>query len=515
LPNFNVLHDPWIPVRNLYGQPETLGILETLKRAHELRGIEDASPLVVAALHRLLLAFLYRTFKPIGVSRVIALLEANQFDIAALHIYLESIPAARFDLFGETPFYQVGDLEFEKDTSIAKLAIERSSGNNKALFDHSIDNRPPSLSIAEATRWLIAHQAFTLGGGKSSGGLINACDAPSPRGVQVLVIGFNLFKTLCGNLVPYKDGFQESDKPIWELPPITYQALKAKQIHTLNKFEFAKLFTWQSRAIKFLPVENKIDRVFYGSGWKDAGKWRDPMCAYNPPRKLDAEPSVVRFSLEKAFWRDFDALIPPDAEYRPLVLLLDERLRDDLEQEGTLQLLVLGQVTRKDAAVDDWRSEQFPLPVRFLEDQSISQKISEANQRADEVGLSISEAGKILVRCLLNLENKRLNEKQRAQLDTLLQSLPLLREYWGNLERSFRVFLVKLGSNESPELALNWWSDQILLTVKSAMKTTRKALGYRGFEIKAFLEAESKLNLELHKLHLLERFKNVGKEVKV
>ncbi len=506
MPNFNVLHDPWIPVRNLHGQPETLGILETLKRAHELRGIEDASPLVVAALHRLLLAFLYRTFKPIGVSRVVALLEANQFDIVAISKYLESIPAGRFDLFGETPFYQVGDLEFPNDTSIAKLAVERASGNNKALFDHSVDDRAPSLGIAEAARWLVTHQAFSLCGGISAGGLLNFTDAPSPRGAQVFVQGVNLHKTLCGNLVPYTDGLEDSDQAVWELPAITYQSLKTKQARALHKFEFAKLFTWQSRAIKLRPIENMVDRVFYASGWQAVGSWRDPMCAYNTPKKVDSEASVVRFSLEKAFWQDFDTLVPPDANLRPQVLLLDEQMRKDLEQDEALQIILLGQVARPGKpVVDAWRAEQYPLPTRLLEDETRRQKINDATQRSDDVGSAVRSSGYILAMNLTDTESA----------GDLLESLPLLREYWGNLERSFRVFLVKLGSSEAPELALDWWSDQILLTVKSAMKTTRKALGYRGFEIKAFLAAESKLNLELHKLHLLERFKNLGKEVKV
>jgi CRISPR system Cascade subunit CasA len=503
---FNVLHDPWIPVRNLHGQPETLGILETFARAHELRSIEDASPLVVSSLQRLLLAFLYRTLKPTGVSRVVALLEADRFDTVALNKYLEGIPKSRFDLFGETPFYQVGDLEFEKDTSIAKLAVERSSGNNKVLFDHSVDDRAPRLNVAEAARWLVTHQAFSLCGGISSGGLMNFTDAPSPRGAQVFIQGANLHQTLCANLVPYKDGFEVSDHAIWELPPITYAGLKAKQTRALHKFEFAKLFTWPSRAIKLRPIDNMVDRVFYASGWQAVGTWRDPMCAYNPPKKADSEPSVVRFSLDKSFWQDFDALVPPEADYRPQVLLLDEQMRKDLEHDDALQITMLGQVARPGKpVVDAWRAEQYPLPTRLLEDETRRQKIGDATQHADDVGSAIRGAGYVLAMNLADTE----------AAGDLLGSLPLLREYWGNLERSFRIFLVKLGSSESPEIALTWWIDQLLLTVKSAMSTTRKALGYRGFEIKAFLEAESKLNLELHKLHLLERFKNIGKEANV
>jgi CRISPR system Cascade subunit CasA len=514
LTNFNVLHDPWIPVRGIDGQPRMLGILETLERAHEIRSIEDASPLVVSSLHRLLLAFLYRAFKPTGVSHVVRLLEEGKFDRARLELYLEKIPSERFDLFGSAPFYQVGDLEFERDTSIAKLAVERSSGNNKALFDHSVDLQPLSLDIAEAIRWLVAHQSFCLGGGKSSGNLKNFTDAPSPRGAQVFISGENLHETLCRNFVPYPDELEESDYAIWEIAPITHTSLLSGQSRALHKFEFAKLFTWQSRAVKFIQDEDHFSRVFYASGWSDVGSLRDPMCAYSPSVSLGGNPLVVKFSLEKSFWRDFDSLFPPEDEYRPQVILLSEAINEKLDLDSFLKILVMGQVTRKDAAVDNWKVEEFPLPNHLFGDKTFPQIITSATRIADEVGQSVSESSKVLARYLLGFDQKRLNKKQQSQIDLLLQSFPLLREYWSNLEAHFRLFLTKLGEKVSPDTVLDWWSDQVLLTVEEAMRTTRKALGFRAFEIKAFLEAESKLALELHKLNLLERYRNLHKEVK-
>lgn len=57
---FNLIDEPWIPCIALDGQSIEYGIRDTLLKAHELREICDDSPLVTVALHRLLLAILYR-----------------------------------------------------------------------------------------------------------------------------------------------------------------------------------------------------------------------------------------------------------------------------------------------------------------------------------------------------------------------------------------------------------------------------------------------------------------------
>ena len=57
---FNLVDEKWIPVRFPNGNRDELGIKDTLLRAKEIAAIEDSSPLVVASLHRFLLAVLYR-----------------------------------------------------------------------------------------------------------------------------------------------------------------------------------------------------------------------------------------------------------------------------------------------------------------------------------------------------------------------------------------------------------------------------------------------------------------------
>lgn len=60
---FNLIDMDWIPCTDLDGKSVLYGIQNTLLKAHELREVCDESPLVTVALHRLLLAVLYRAYE--------------------------------------------------------------------------------------------------------------------------------------------------------------------------------------------------------------------------------------------------------------------------------------------------------------------------------------------------------------------------------------------------------------------------------------------------------------------
>ena len=90
------------------GKVDELGLYGTLVRAHELRGIDDASPLVTVAPHRLLLAILYRTFGIESGEDWKQLWSAGYFDPARVDAYLREKHTnhERFELFDpERPFY--------------------------------------------------------------------------------------------------------------------------------------------------------------------------------------------------------------------------------------------------------------------------------------------------------------------------------------------------------------------------------------------------------------------------
>src|SRR5258708_1796114 len=111
MPSFNLVDEPWLPALDASGGTVTLSLREALLRAPALREIFDPSPLVTAALHRLLLAVLHRTHGTADMAAWCAVWRRGEFDAAALNGYLDEW-RPRFDLFdAERPFYQVPRLD--------------------------------------------------------------------------------------------------------------------------------------------------------------------------------------------------------------------------------------------------------------------------------------------------------------------------------------------------------------------------------------------------------------------
>ncbi len=108
---FNLIDESWIPVRKCSGERLELGIRDTLLYAKEIAVIEDTSPLVVAALHRLLLAVLYRALEgPTDIDQAKAWFKSG-LPAERISAYLEQW-RDRFWLFDESyPFFQIPGFE--------------------------------------------------------------------------------------------------------------------------------------------------------------------------------------------------------------------------------------------------------------------------------------------------------------------------------------------------------------------------------------------------------------------
>jgi CRISPR system Cascade subunit CasA len=208
MPSFNLIDEPWLPCTWLADNCcEDLSLRTTLANAHVIRELYDPSPLVTVALHRLLLAILHRNFGPRSLAAWQVLWQRGAWDMSVLDNYFARW-RHRFDLFdAERPFYQVASLPDAKHVHPAQLLpLEMASGNNPTLFDHRFDRLPVSLTPSEATRGLIARQAFSPGGGVSTP--FNLSNSPLTVGYSVLALGNSLFETLLLNLHTYNSSFR-------------------------------------------------------------------------------------------------------------------------------------------------------------------------------------------------------------------------------------------------------------------------------------------------------------------
>ncbi len=315
--SFNLTSEPWIPVERLDGSVTEMSTQDALATAHDLRGLADSSPLVVAVVTRHLLAVLHRAYDgPRSMTDWKAIAGADGFDRAKVAAYLDRV-RNRMDLFHPAhPFAQTrGLLSRFGDyvTPIDELEVFRTRwGGARELFRHRPNDPPPSMSPARATRALLAHHAFATGGlVKKPGEPTAATAAPLVRSGIVIVRGNTLFQTLVANLLKYN-----SDEPVptggapdlcsWEQPPPPNELLQPDEPRRLP-LGYLDMLTWLSRRVE-LVHQNGVVTGFInavGQGLSDESP-RDPMVAYRRHDKFGWSP--IGIDVNRAFWRSADAL---------------------------------------------------------------------------------------------------------------------------------------------------------------------------------------------------------------
>ncbi len=475
MPRFDLVSEPWIPVRDETGQLREVSLQDALLQAERLVRLEDPSPLVEASIHRLLVAVLHRALE--GPSRPpVDLWKMGRFPPDPILSYLARY-RHRFDLFDpKAPFYQVPDLPSDAPLPWTKLEPQRASGNNPAFFDHTFDDRPPPATPAEVARALLVHQTFTPGGLIRRLGVTAGKAAPLASAAVFIPLGANLFETLVFSLVPYHP---TGDAPIWERPPVVAADVTDERTREALAGR-TRVYSWLSRAINLLPEpDGTVLTMAYGPGIAPLEEmlYSDPMCAY-----LSTDGGgrrAARLSLDRAFWRDFDALLPPDAPDRrtvpdkvPSVI---ENARQLLvlsgRQAATLPLAVIGQVTDQ-AKVLATRREVYPYPLAAL-DADTAEVIMEALRLVESVGQDLRGAGWVACHALLSPGGR---STPADEVRRLLQSLPLMQQFWSQLERAFVTFLTQLGSTP-PDGALQQWWVAVGEAVKEAWRATERSLG--------------------------------------
>ena len=372
-PSFNLVDEPWIPCLFANGDTDELCLYDTLVRAHGIREIFDSSPLVVAALHRLLLAILHRNFGPASLTDWKKLWERGCWDEVALRGYFNRWRHS-FDLFHpKRPFYQAPEMKNDEEQPIQKhpihlLALEASAGNNPTLFDHSLSTTPATFTPARAARYLLARQGYSIGFGKSNPFYFK--DSPLIRGYSILILGDSLWETLALNLVAYNKErpipHSGEDLPVWEKEPPPEPNKKGNPI-----LGYVDYLTWQSRRIHLFPEDNPL-----------VVRWcqvqqnlilpepppLDPFKSYIPDREGGWRPRGI--VLEKAIWRDSHSLFQvADQSQRAGSLRSAGKNRvlrkaGEIAAQETYGFLSVGMTTDigKAANILLWRQERLPCP---------------------------------------------------------------------------------------------------------------------------------------------------------
>ncbi len=513
--SFNLIEEHWLPCITSDGQRKELGIQEAIIKAHTLRELHDASPLVTASLHRLLLAILHRVFGPRSVADWQKLWRAGHFDPLPLDEYFRIWNGKnRFNLFDPAhPFYQSATLPLSYQDPktgkvdsyqkpIANLVHELASGDNATLFDHTTEASPKAISPAEAARLLVAFQSFAVGGlltlekGQDPKRYKSADNAPVVKGAVTLVRGANLFETLMLNLHGEPFDTEGEDMPVWERDEQTIAEDRRPN-------GYIDLLTWQSRRIRLQPEADErgtvIKRVVimkgnqFPDGYHRLGK--ETMIAFtkNEQAKPKEDPwPAIAFQENKALWRDslslFQSLEGKQARPKIVDWLNDLADNEIIPWSATYQLSVLGLSTSR-AKIHFWRHEHLPLPMAYFDNKQYLDDLSECLKYAEDTDKALSTATWVLARGLADDKDSPKN---------IAKHLGVTSIFWSQLEQPFYGIMKEIPDDSNT--ALDKWVNLLWQTAWQAFQKGTRGLGHSARTLKALVAARGVLGARLNKV---------------
>ncbi len=489
---FNLIDEEWIPVRFLDGNRGELGIQNILLKAKDIAAIEDPSPLVVAALHRFLLAVLYRALEgPTDIDH-------------AKKLFKEGIPGKkitaylgkwrdRFWLFDEKyPFGQIPNFDPNIWRSWTVLAAEHNADNAKVLFDHVDVEASGTISAAAAIRWILATQTFSVSCGKSE--LSHTGTAPSATAAIVLPLGSNLQDTLIFALVPENREIAGGDLPLWEREPELINRLSQGVKRASSGL--ADRYTWRIRSIRL--VENNLGRVeklAFASGVGDSSVDQvDPMLGYRIDDERGKLPVQFR---DRGLWRDFDSLLPDQSHLGPQVIEHALRLTRSNLVRFPRSVLVLGQANSK-AKIEYWRMERFALPEALTGDRFIRTEILQLLREAEDAQKCLWLASRSYARDLLSRGER---EPVANDIKAFVKQMPTNSWYWSALEARFHEILQEYTLERDPDDIRCQWLTFVRDILGKAWEQHRASVSMGdAWAIRALVKAEGPVRAKLKEL---------------
>ena len=490
---FNLIEEKWIPVRFPDGTRDELGIRDTLLRSKGITAIEDPSPLVIAALHRFLLAVLYRALEgPTDIDQAKALFKAG-IPSEKIISYLEKWQD-RFWLFDEKyPFGQIPTFEPKIWRAWTALAAEHNADNAKVLFDHMNVDEPGTISEAAASRWILASQTFSVSCGKSE--LSHTGTAPSATAVMALPLGRDLQDTLLFSLTPQNHEIIDGDYPLWERNPELVENLKEGYGRTSSGF--ADRYTWRTRSIRLAAHESgRVEKLAFASGVGNSSLDQlDPMLGYRIDDQRGKLPIQFR---DRGFWRDFDSLLPDDSHLAPKVIEHAAVLTRVHRERFPKSVSVLGQSNNK-AKIEYWRMERFSLPEALTGDGNIRTEIRQLLVAAEEAQKSLWAACSSFAQNLLSRGNRKPAGKD---VSGFVEQMPVSPWYWSALESRFHEILREFTLDQGSDEIRCLWLKSVRDTLRAAWDQHRASVASGdAWSIRAIVKAEGPVLRKLAQLN--------------
>lgn len=302
-PNYNLLHEPWIPVLYHDGTYTRIGIRKTLEDAARIRQIAASSPMDRVALLRFLLALLYwsRGIPPDQDTTT----PSEQFSpgwFSKLDEHKES-----FNLLGDGErFYQNdGYKKRPSEHTTNYLIQEVPSGTNKWHFRHSSDLKN-GLCPACCAMGLLRLPAFATSAGR---GMTPATGKSPGINAKPPVYCFKLGSSLADTMkLNWTNSAASLGTPEWESP--NQQLQKKGQVPLLNGLTWNPRNIWladpddiEGTCISCGEKRRLIRRCAFdgkGSAKADERVWHDPYVLNFKSPKHDLAPVHAADSLGAA-----------------------------------------------------------------------------------------------------------------------------------------------------------------------------------------------------------------------
>lgn len=513
--SYDLVTEPWIPVRMLDGSPEHLSLHDVLVRAPEVSNLRGELPTTTVAILRLLLAVLHRSLNPTGrpVDRWARCWRAAALPVDEIDAYFDRY-RDRFDLLdAKQPFLQVADLRTAKGAVGDLLPLIADVPNGAQFFTTRAGRGVERLDYDEAARWLLHCHAYDPSGIKS--GAVGDERVKGGKGYPIgtgwvgnigalVVEGRNLRETLLLNLVlEQRNGDPvepATDRAVWEGAPLTAAPQAALPAVHLPHGE-AELLTWPSRRVRLTHDGAAVTGVLISNG--DRLEPRDQFLeAMTTWRRSTAQEKKLKVSVPvymprqhdpaRSMWRGLESLLPMDsassnadaAPHLPsLVLQWVSRIRDDddelLPPDYPLRTRAVGvSYGSNNSVIDEIVDDALMLHAVLLGASGRSLRTTAVNavRVADETATAVASLA-------ANLQAARGN----SDADSLSRARQTAREgFYFAVDAKYRHWLSTLTTAIEPTRALiAWHTDcaQVARAAASQLMTDHGDAAWRGRKV--------------------------------
>lgn len=442
-PEYNLLDEPWIPVRLVDGTITDVGLLELLRRTTDIADLACELPTQSIAIQRLILAIMYRVATPRDTRDWV-----RQWDEGApteqMIEYLERW-RDRFYLFGgRFPFMQVADLRTAKDAVSGLEKLIADVPNGEQFFTTRHGRALACIPASEAARWLVHAQAYDPSGIRS--GAVGDSQVKGGKGYPigpawcghlglVWLKGKDLDETLVLNLIPATtaelrgvDSSTDWGACSWEDPePETsvrgdYSLLDPAG--TPKELSIPRLLTWHSRRIRLVGDSSGVTGVVLAQGDKLAPQemrlyepqslWR-----YSTPQSKKFKTDVYmprKFEAGRALWRNLPGTLPtvttvqgvdkqPKREFLPSATLSFHYQLDNASIQTSYPKVMRIQAVGvtygpQEATFEDIYSDELTLSVAVMrvEREDLSAQIDREVRLTEEVARDVGTLAANLAR---------------------------------------------------------------------------------------------------------------------